>query len=173
MNTIFVGMIFTLFNINIKLSGSSIGLLPDFVGYILIIRGLDKLAEQSTQFAKARPWAVGMAVYTGVTYGLALLGIVQSGIVQFILGALAQAAALTLTYWIVAGVREIETARVRDLLGQRLKSLWLYHAVVSGIAYGFGAIPVIGAIAAVAAMITGILFLAAFYQSKKQFEQME
>ncbi len=172
MNTIFVGMIFTLFDFNIKLGGSSLGLLPDFVGYILIFRGLDELVEQSAQFAKAKPWALGLAVYTGVMYGAALFGIVQSNVMQFVLGALAHAAALVVTYWIVAGVREIETARVRDLLGQRLKSLWLYHTVVSGIAYVFGAVPVVGTVAAVAAMITGILFLAAFYQSKKQFEQM-
>lgn len=173
MNNLFLGMLFVLLDFNINFGKCTLGLLPDFVGYLLMMKGLEELAPASGQFAKARPWALVMTIYTGALYVLDLFAVsIQLRMLGWVLGLASTAARLVITYWIVAGVREIETVRFRDLQGQRLKQMWLYMAVITGICYVCGWIPVVGLIGAVGAFIMSICFLAAFYKTKTLYQNM-
>ena len=51
-----------------------IGLIPDFLGYIFIRKGVQELREESPCFARLDPWTLGMAVYSGILYLLDLFG---------------------------------------------------------------------------------------------------
>ena len=66
MNNIFIGFIFVFLDFNLDLGSSRIGLIPDFIGYVLIYQGLKELSGQSRRFSNAAlirsPSA--MAVYT-------------------------------------------------------------------------------------------------------------
>ena len=57
MRAIFVGFLFIFFNLNITAGDSVIGLIPNFVGYILLVRGIKELEneiEQDTQDLQAK-----------------------------------------------------------------------------------------------------------------------
>ena len=46
MKKIFAGLIFILFNVHVTLGGYMIGLLPDFVGYLLVAAGLKEVWQE-------------------------------------------------------------------------------------------------------------------------------
>ena len=68
MDYLFWGFLLVFLDINIHFGVSTVDFLPSWLGYRLMIKGLDTLAEESERFAAARPWCVGMAVYTGVLW---------------------------------------------------------------------------------------------------------
>ena len=68
MRNIFSGFILIFLDFNLNLGNSTIGLIPDFIGYFVMIGGLDQMVGESTIFTKVRPFVVGMAVYTGILY---------------------------------------------------------------------------------------------------------
>ena len=61
MKNIFIGFIFLFLNLDINLGELKIGLLPDFVGYIIMLNGLIELEEKSPLFMEAKPYTKGMA----------------------------------------------------------------------------------------------------------------
>ena len=68
MDYLFWGFLLVFLDINIHFGVSTVDFLPSWLGYLLMIKGLDTLAEESERFAAARPWCVGMTVYTGVLW---------------------------------------------------------------------------------------------------------
>lgn len=75
MQKIFTGLLLVSFDFNLTLGSCVIGLIPDFLGYIFIRKGVQELREESLCFARLDPWTLGMAVYSGILYLLDLFGI--------------------------------------------------------------------------------------------------
>ena len=73
MKKIFAGLIFILFNVHVTLGGYMIGLLPDFVGYLLVAAGLKEVWQEEGVFENLVPLALELAVFTGVIYLIRLL----------------------------------------------------------------------------------------------------
>ena len=78
---IFIGYLFTFFHLKIN----GFNFLPNFLGYIFIVIGLTKLANESVKFAQSKPWAIGMACITFLMPAGELLGIYYNNIVLVIL----------------------------------------------------------------------------------------
>ena len=171
MNELFVGMLLVFLDVNIGFNDHVFDILPDFVGYLLMARGLEALARESRYFEKARPVAFGMTIYSGILYVVDALAVtVYSQFLSFCLGLLALAASLLLGYWTVSGIRDIEQCRGWDLEGEKLRSMWLYATVIHVITYLCGWIPLVGQMGAIAALVMYICFLAAFYRTKELYE---
>lgn len=171
MNALFIGMLLVFLDVNVGFNNHIFDILPDFVGYFLMMRGLEAMARESRWFAKARPVALVMAVYSAVLYAVDALAVtVYSRFLSFCLGLLAMAASLLLGWWTVSGVREMEQLQNRDLEGEKLRSFWLYMAIIQGITYACGWIPLVGTMGSIAALVMNICFLAAFYRSKNLYE---
>lgn len=172
MNHLFFGMLLVLLDIQINAGRCTLGLLPDFAGYLLIAKGLAEMTAASGKFAKARPWAIGMAVYTGALYVMDLFAAsFRLRLLSWCLGLAATAAGLVITYWIVTGILELEAALNRELQGQKLKFLWTCMAVVSSVCYLCSWIPVVGIIGGIGSILISICFLAAFYKTKTLYEK--
>ena len=171
MNELFIGMLLVFLDVNIGFNNHIFDILPDFVGYFLMMRGLEALNGKSRYFEKARPVALGMAIYSAVLYAVDVLAVtVYSRFVSFCLGILALAASLLLGWWIVSGVREMERYQNRDLDGEKLQNFWLYMAIIQGITYACSWIPLVGTMGSIAALVMNICFLAAFYRTKTLYE---
>lgn len=171
MSEMFVGMLLVFLDVNVDFNNHIFDVLPDFVGYFLMMRGLEALARESRWFAKARPVAKGMVVYSAALYAVDALAVtVYSRFLSFCLGLPAMAASLLLGYWTVSGVREMEQLQNRDLDGEKLHSMWLYMAIIQGITYTCGWIPLVGTMGSIAALVMNICFLAAFYRTKSLYE---
>lgn len=78
MRNIFIGLMLVFIDFNLNIGSSQIGLIPDFAGYIVLAAGLREMAGESNMFAKAGPFASGMAVYTGIIYLMDLFGVSAS-----------------------------------------------------------------------------------------------
>lgn len=170
MEKLFIGYLFLALELKIYVGSAAVGLLPDFVGYLLLFLGLTELRGESRFFARAKPWALGLCVYTGALYVLDLIALsVPMRVLRWGLGAAALAAGLVVSHWVVRGVQDVEQRRCRDLAGQRLGTIWLYRAVLNAICYSLGWVPVAGTACAVAAFIMGVCFLAALYKSAKLY----
>ena len=74
MSKIFVGLLLVFLDINFTFNTTTIGLLPDFIGYFILIGGLAEMAAVNSHFGKARPFAIAMAIYTLILYILDLIG---------------------------------------------------------------------------------------------------
>ena len=171
MRNLFIGMVLVFLDVKIGLGEHTLDVLPDFAGYLLMLRNLEALSNHSERFRKARPLALTMAVYTAVLYAVDALAVTVHGqFLSFCLGILALIASLWMGYWIVSGTRELEHRQERDLEGEKLYSFWLYMAVIQVITYACGWIPVVGDMGVIATLVMNICFLAAFYRTMDLYE---
>ena len=170
MNELFVGMLLVFLDVKVGIGQYTLDILPDFVGYSLMMRGLDAMGGQSPYFGKARPLAVAMMIGSAVLYVVEATAVtVHSQFLSFCLGVLAMAASLLLSHWIVSGIRDVERRQNRDLEGEKLRAMWLYTAVIQGITCACGWIPLVGTMGSIAALVMGICFLAAFYRTMELY----
>lgn len=170
MQNIFLGMLLVFLDLNINLGDTTIGLLPDFAGYILMIKGLEEMTLESPLFEKARPWATAMAVYTGVLYAMDFLAMsVQLRFLGWVMNLASLVASLVISRWILRGILEMEANRRFDLKGQQLEQLWKPLAIVQLVAAAFGWFPLIGWICALAAFVMGVCYLVAFNRTKNLY----
>ena len=65
MNQIFLGMLFVFLDLTLNINNCTIDFLPDFVGYILMMKGLREMESESACFTKSRPWAMGWRFIPG------------------------------------------------------------------------------------------------------------
>ncbi|NLG36645.1 MAG: hypothetical protein GX549_01420 [Clostridiales bacterium] len=173
MNNIWIGFIFIFLDFNLDINASRIGLIPDFVGYILMLRGLAEMAQESPRFEQARPYAVGMTIYTAMLYALDLFGFsfAGGGYLAYLLGLASTAISLFISYLIVMGVRDIENQTGRSLRSEPLYSAWKVMAVLSAALYILILIPVLGILCLILGFIIYIFFLYSFNQSKNLYYQ--
>lgn len=169
MRKIMAGMVFVFLDFTINMETSKIGLIPDFVGYILIAQGLSEMATQSPRFAKVRGLSLAMVVYTAILYAFDLFGVtIQEGLLSWLLGLVSTIISLYISYNIVMGVIDIE-AGGRNLDGASLLTVWKVYAVISIAIYLLFLVPALNILLIIAGLILGIVFLFAFNRTKKLY----
>lgn len=171
MRQIFWGMLFLFLDFNITVGNSLIGLIPDFVGCIFLIRGVDLLRGESIRFVQARPWALAAAVYTGFTWLLDLLRLKLTGIFSLVLGLGNLALSIYLSWLIVQGILQTEQSRGCFLGGQMLRQAWLAAIIAAALSYPLAFVPVLNWLCVLAGLGCAIWFLMALYRSWKLYEQ--
>ncbi len=91
MANLFWGAFFVFVNIDLNLEYCRIGLIPEFIGYILLIKWINRIREDEkcigTGLNTAKGWLIFLGVVSGIDYCLALLGIALqiSGVLSIIL----------------------------------------------------------------------------------------
>lgn len=173
MRKIMIGFLLIFLDFNLDLGSARLGLIPDWLGYLMMINGLTEMAGESPLFGKVRPYASGMAVYTGILYLMDLLGISASlGVLTYLLAIASTAVSLYISYCIVLGVREMEAHYGTFLNGDNLMSLWKALAIINVIVYFTVLIPGLSILGILAGCIVTILFLSAFGKSKNLYEEL-
>lgn len=170
MKNIFIGFILVMLDLNFTFGNSHIDILPDFVGYIVMIKGLVEMAEESHFFMETKPYVTGMALYSGFLFFIDITGIYMSlGALTTILALLSNFISLYISYKIVMGVIDMEGKHNSNMNGQKLKSRWTAYAVLNLLAYISLLIPTISVIFLITGVIAFICFLYAFNESKKLY----
>lgn len=173
MRTIFYGLIFIYLNFQLNLGDSTIGLIPSFAGYWLMLKGLTDLSDESEHFVRLQPIAFGMGIYTLVLYILDLIGFTNNtGLPAMLLGLVGIALSLYMSYYLVQGVREMEQSYAADLNGEQLQSRWIYLAVTMVAANLLFWLPYVNLAAILVATVFVVLFLVAFYRSMTFYEDI-
>ena len=132
MKRLFWGWCFILLDVSFALGrgGASyrVDLLPDFVGWLLLLAGLKLLAPESGLFGRLRPFALGMAACTAALWVCGSLGLFPGGLWPL-------AAALVEFYvsWaLLVAIRDVEERRGAALNSGGLKRAWTALLVVRG-----------------------------------------
>lgn len=135
-----------------------------------MINGLAELTHKSSRFSKIRPFAVGMAIYTGVLYAFDLLAVsVNLGGFSLILGLASTVISLYISYNIVMGIKDMEIAYTQQLNGDNLLTMWKVLAVLSLVIYLLFFIPALGLLCIIGNIVVAILFLVSFNKAKNLY----
>lgn len=170
MNLLFWGLLFCLLDFEITLGSAVFGLLPDFVGYFLLMRGMTRLAEESSAFDKGRHWAFGLLLVSAILYGADLMDPdPMAKVMLWVLGLCELIVMLMLVRKIISGVGQLEQDHSWQLGSEKLRGMWLILAVIQPLCHLVSWIPLVGSICSVASGVTGLLFLIAFWGSRKSF----
>lgn len=172
MDNLFLGLLFVLLDFNINFDQCSIGLIPDWLGYWFLAKGLVELEGEWEGFRKGHPVALGMMVYSGILYVLDLFAVTaQLGFLSWVLGLISTIAFLYILRQIARGICYMEDTHLWDLQGQKLDSLWLALAVIHVTAALLAWFPVVGVVCALAALVISICYLVALNGTKKRYHE--
>ena len=159
MHRLFWGLFFVILDIDLTVGRATFEILPDFLGFFLLMKGMEELAGTTPRFEKARHVAFGLFLVGTVCYGAGLLNLEpMTKVVFWALEFSCLAAFLWLLKEIVADGSE------------QLKGLWLIVAVVEVLVALLGWVPLVGSICRTAALVTGIVFLLAYWKEMKSAE---
>ena len=173
MNKLFWGFFFLFLNFSVNMDASSLQLLPDWVGFILLYAACNELESESELFQKPRPFCVGLAVYTGILWLMDLLGIgANLGILSWILGLTATCLNLYVSMLIIDAITNMEMRRNYDLCSAYLRRVWKVVAVATIAANVLLIVPVVAVVCALVAAVAGIVFLVAIHKTRKAYRQM-
>ena len=174
MSSIFWGFFLIFVNFYLSVSGHVLNLLPPFAGYLLVMRGCRELEGESGLFASIRPFALGMAVYTGILWLGDLLAVTGQGSwLAVLLGLLSLAVSLYVSWAVVQAIRDAEVRRSAELNGDSLKTAWTVLAVAESASWVLAILGSLLALLGVIAGLAGIVwFLAALWRSWKNYEAL-
>lgn len=170
MKNLFIGLLLVYLEFNINIGTSAIGLFPDFLGYIFIIKGLTELADESERFFKLKTISTVMAVYSAILYVANLVGLAATNSwLSFVFGIGGLIASLYISFNIVMGIKDIEQIHDYKLNSETLYSSWKLIAVFSFLAYITIIFPGLAIVAMILNVIFIICFLAAFSKAKNLY----
>lgn len=171
MQNIFIGMLFVFLNFSLDIGSLRIGLIPTFLGYIYIAKGLLEVTGFSDNFSKVAPYVKGMVVYSGICYAMDLLGIsfIIGMPIDFVLGLISTVVSLFISHGIIMGIRDIEIAKVQNLNAGQLYSTWKLLAIVSLAVYLLYIIPVLAVICMIAGFMIAVYYLSIFNKTKNLY----
>lgn len=167
MSSIFTGFMFIFLDFSINLGNTRIELIPDFIGYLIMLGGLREMAGESPAFTKVRPHAVFMVFYTGIVWLLEVFGITVSlGALSLLLGLVSIIVSLYISYTIILGVRDMEGHYNTHLNSDSLKAAWNLLAIFTVLTFLLLLIPALSILCIIVSLIAAIWFLVAFSRSK-------
>ena len=170
MSNIFIGMLLVFLDFNLNVGNSTIGLIPDFIGYFIMTKGIIELSSESSNFSKVIPIAKGMIIYAGSIYLMDLLGISYSlGIITYILGLISTVASLYISYHVVIGIGDIERQTSKVLNAELLFRAWKVMAIFSVIMYLLIFIPLLAIFGVLTGLGVSIYYLVVFNRSKNLY----
>ena len=171
MNNIFWGFFFIIFNFSLNFNESTISLIPTFIGYWLLSKGLRELTKESGRCTRMIPWAKGMVVYTLIIWIMDALGIgSQLGGVNIVLTMVATIIQIYISYQVVMGTKEVEDYHGSYIRADKLKSAWWGMVIASALVIPLAYIPGVNLIALIAAFVCYIVFAVALHKTKTEYE---
>ncbi len=164
MSRLFWGLFFVLLDYKVRIGTAVIEVLPDFVGFYLLMKGMELLAQESRSFDLGRHWAFAMSLASGVLF---LAGLVNPDTMTRIWMWILELAALGITLAVVkmvlSGLGEMGKSGSDILNG-----IWLILAVLLPLCHLLSWLPVVGGICGWASNLASGLFLAAFWRTMRK-----
>jgi len=126
-----IGLVFLLLEGNVTLWGTTVNLLPDALGFLLLFVGMTKLRPQVKLFSKGRLLALVFGIlslaHTVVTYALPdLSGTILFGdSIMTLISDVVLLGKLLIIYLMTLGIAELSAVRSVDLKQKPLHVLWV------------------------------------------------
>ena len=157
MHRLFWGLFFVLLDIDLTVGRATFDILPDFLGFFLLMKGMEAEASGTGRFQRSRHLAFGLFLLGAVCTGAGLLNL--EPMTEVVFWGL-ESLCLVGFLWIL---REI-TAHGSE----QLKALRLIVAVVEVLAALLGWVPLVGGICGAATQVTAIVFLLTYWKEIKR-----
>lgn len=163
MNRLFWGLFFVLLDLKTTVGTAVIEVLPDFIGFYLMMKGMESLAGKSDRFDRGRHWCFGLAIVGGILFGADLMN--PDTMAKVWLWAIGLAALILTLVLIRAAVRGI-----RDMgrNTQNADAMWMILAVMQVICHLLNWVPLVGSVCNGVSMAIGALFLIVLYSTLKK-----
>lgn len=173
MNKLFFGFLLVFINFYLNVNGHSLNIFPEWAGYCLIYSGLNDLLGEGEHFPLAKPWCLGMAVYTAIVWAIDLIfGSAKLGIIGSLLSLVATLISLYVSYLILMGIADIEHNRGVDLGQEKLMKIWKIFVICILISSILLFMPALAVIAALVAVVAVIIFLIRFNNTRKAYNAL-
>lgn len=169
MFNLLLGFFFILFKLDFGPPDGSvtIGLIPDWSGFLFLATGLKALKEESPYFAQARIYCMIMIGFSVLDYLLDLFGMFLLPLQAVVL-----LGKLLVIHIIIQGIRDLEAVHRRSLFGSRLRTLFIPLAVTMTLDLIFGRFPILQIFVFVAALLMAIVFMVAFNKTRKAYHTL-
>ena len=156
MHRLFWGLFFVLLDVEVTVGRAVFEILPDFAGFFLIMKGMEELCRQDGRFEKSRHVAFGLFLLSLVLYGAGLLNLQPLGKVWL---------------WGLELVCLLVFLRLLKAIvakgSEQIRGLYLIVAVMQVLHHALGWVPLVGSICGAATLVTGAVFLLAFWKEIK------
>ena len=173
MKRLLIGFFLIFFELGVDLFGFSIGLLPDFVGYFFLTKGMQELDDERPAFGKLRPFTIGMAILTGILYVVDLLGFSRDlEFYGFILGIITTFFSIYISYRVTVAVKDMEQRHNTDLNHKQLRTYWIMLAILNAVAYLFYWMSIIALICTLTALVASALYLIALNRTRQYHQYL-
>ena len=124
MKKLFWGLFFILLNLTITAGDCKIGLLPSFIGYILLVIGFGGLSDRCENYRKIIPITKVAVAYSIIVYILDLLPMGVSDDFLIILGIVGLILQMYILYEMIAGIKGLEKKYDLEFYGDQLSICW-------------------------------------------------
>ena len=163
---LFLGLLFVLLDFPLEVGKMELDLVPDFVGWLLAMKGMQALAGKSDAFDRGRHWAFALSVAAALLGGCKLFAAdALTRVWLWAAGLLLLAVTLGMLRLVRRGLAEM------GISGERLKAMELILTVLLPICYAVGWVPMVGKLCQVAAaVVSGLYLLALYLEIKKSAE---
>ncbi|MBQ9845091.1 MAG: hypothetical protein IJO54_03290 [Oscillospiraceae bacterium] len=165
MENFFIGMIFIFLNFNFTVSNHVVGLIPTFVGYIFVKRGINEFEGKVPAFAKIENFSKIMIAVSIVIYIMDFLA-VNIGAMYFVVSVVMMAANIYTSFNITEGILWLEENKNVNILGSDLRRMWKISIIALCASTVTVFIPLLNIIAVLAYFVCCALFLVAFNKTK-------
>lgn len=163
MNKILIGLILACFSFDVNFNQFTIGLIPNFLGYYIVWRGLKEMENQDKWFKKIQPLTLFMIIFSLFKYIANFFNLLNNGTIFMFFGLVISLVDCLLNilvlYGVVKGVQGMETTLNKILNSYSLYMAWKVYAFLSPVALILIVIPNISLIA----MSCGFISLISFF----------
>lgn len=178
MKKLFYAYLFIFININFTINNTAqLCITPTFVGYIILLLALRELESESEEFSRLRPFAMGMAVYTGICWLLDLFGVGNTStggtVIILILSLISTVISLYILHCVIEGISDMEYNYGVDLGGDKLRSVFKVMVVAEIVAFVLLIIPALSVVAMLVGVVATIVLLVRLHAASKGYEDLE
>lgn len=167
MKLILIGLLLTELDFNLNFKAFSIDVLPDFIGWILLLLGCAKMLSYGNKFRSAWTISAAMIILAGVSAVPAILGM---GLLNTVLTVVNVIGSLAAIYFIVKGISDIEDALREDLGYLDIWKVFCIKIVTLVLAAVMQFIPYFGAVFIIADIVVSIIFLYRMFTVTKAYK---
>lgn len=165
MNKILIAFVFILFNFSVDLNGHTLNLIPSFLGYWFLYKGLTELQEKSVRFKKLLAWKKGVLIFTAINWCAQLIFSTlgwELRVIQFVEVLLN----LIITYQVIEGLVEYEKENQIQIHALKLRMAWIIAIVLSLLVSVFMVVPVVYQIGLVFLFVANLYVILRLYKTK-------
>lgn len=139
--------------------GVVVEILPDFIGYLLVMTGAVQLRRDGSFYALLAIGSMAMAAFSALTYSQGLMAVELSERTDIVLSAIALAGSFATAILFLLALRQGEALHRHNFGSSDIRSALIFMAITTVLAFVFQILPVMGIIGIMIGFLGNMFFL--------------